>query len=266
MIIRGGKMSIQTLFDLTGRTALVTGGGRGIGRSISQALASAGAELMLVGRNVATLERARAELTSQFETRVEVHSADLSNTEAVSGAAAAALDRFGHIDILVHNAGMPSTGTIETFTDENWDRVYRTNLLSGVNLTRTFIPKMKERNWGRVIYISSAAAYRALPSGHSAYSASKSALHGFARTAAVELGPHGITVNCIAAGIFLTDMAREAASDAGLTKLMADMSAVKRLGDTRDMEGPILLLASDAGRFIFGSVMFVDGGFTAQKG
>jgi NAD(P)-dependent dehydrogenase (short-subunit alcohol dehydrogenase family) len=247
---------INRLFDLTNRTALVTGGGRGIGRSISEVLAAAGASLILVSRNKDNLDRAKDELVAQYGGRVEACPADLSDRKAVASAAERAIDLVGRIDVLVHCAGISSIGMVENIEDEDWDKVQETNVMSGVSLTRAFVPAMKKNGWGRIIFFSSVAAYRTLAGGFASYSASKAALHGFTRAVAVELGPFGITVNCILPGAFLTDMTKSSSRE-----LMTRLAAVKRVGETREMEGPILLLASDAGSFITGSVLHVDGGF-----
>src|SRR5688572_11611347 len=156
-------MKIDALFSLKGRIAVVTGGGRGIGRSISEALAAAGASLMLLGRNADTLRVARDELTALYGVRVETNPVDLGNRQATEAAAAATLKAFGNVDVLFHNAGIASEGMVDDYKMEVWDRVHETNLVSGALLTRAFVPGMKERRWGRVIYVSSAAAYRGFP-------------------------------------------------------------------------------------------------------
>jgi NAD(P)-dependent dehydrogenase (short-subunit alcohol dehydrogenase family) len=251
-------------FDLSGRVAMITGGGRGIGRSISQALARAGADLVLVGRENATLEAARLEIEAEFPVKVHLCAADLGNRGAIEPLAAEALAKAGHIDILVHNAGIPSSGMVDDFEDAMWDRVIAVNLSAAALLTRALSPGMKARGWGRLIFISSVAASRSLPLGHGAYGASKAALHAFARTAAVELGPHGVTANCIAPGVFLTDLVKEEAAKYDVESIMAEVSAVKRVGLTSEIEGPALLLASDAGSFITGHVLYVDGGYSIR--
>ncbi len=259
-------MSIESRFDLTGKVAFITGGGRGIGRSISQVLAEAGASLMLVGRDLATLERTRTELSSSLGARAEIFKADLGDRMGTESAAADALSQFGRIDILVHCAGLPSEEAVVDITDEGWDKVCEVNLFAAAALTRAFVPRMKERCWGRLIYISSAATERAYSDGqHAAYSASKAGLHGFMRAVAAETGRYGVTANCIVTGIFKTDMSTRGSVDPRLIEALAAQSAVGRVADTCEMGGPVLLLASDAGKYITGSLLYVDGGYTILK-
>jgi NAD(P)-dependent dehydrogenase (short-subunit alcohol dehydrogenase family) len=169
---------------------------------------------------------------------------------------------MGRVDILVNNAGTNRPQPIDAITDTDWDDVLEINLSSVMALTRALVPQMKERKWGRIIHITSILG-TVSKEGRNSYSATKSALMGLARASALDLGPHGITVNCIAPGPFLTDLPMSILSDAE-KKTFAQRTAVLRWGDPKEMMGPALLLASDAGSYITGTTLMVDGGYLAR--
>jgi NAD(P)-dependent dehydrogenase (short-subunit alcohol dehydrogenase family) len=166
------------------------------------------------------------------------------------------------VDILINNAGTNVPQPIDEITDEDWDRVMEINLHSIMVLTRALVPQMKSRKWGRIIHISSIMAFVS-NIGRDAYSATKAALVGFARGNALDLGAFNITVNCIAPGPFLTDLPGRLLS-AEEKDRFAKMTAVNRWGDPKELVGPMLLLASDAGSYITGETLIVDGGFLAR--
>ncbi|HKI33096.1 MAG TPA: SDR family oxidoreductase, partial [Gemmataceae bacterium] len=151
---------------------------------------------------------------------------------------------------------------IDAISDADWDDVLEINLSSVMVLTRALVPQMKERRWGRIIHITSILG-TVSKEGRNAYSATKSALMGLARASALDLGPHGITVNCIAPGPFLTDLPMSILS-AAEKKTFADRTALLRWGEPKEMMGPALLLASDAGSYITGTTLVIDGGYLAR--
>jgi NAD(P)-dependent dehydrogenase (short-subunit alcohol dehydrogenase family) len=169
---------------------------------------------------------------------------------------------MGRVDILVNNAGTNRPQAIDKVTDEDWDSVLEINLSSVMALTRALVPQMKERRWGRVIHISSILGITS-KEGRNVYSATKSALMGLARASALDLGPFGVTVNCIAPGPFLTDLPMSLLSEAE-KKTFAERTALLRWGDPKELMGPALLLASDAGSYITGTTLVVDGGWLAR--
>ena len=173
-----------------------------------------------------------------------------------------ALEKMGRVDILVNNAGMNAPQAVDAITDDTWDRVLEVNLSSVMALTRELVPQMKTRRWGRVIHISSIMA-QVSKEGRNVYSATKAALIGMARASALDLGPHGVTVNCVAPGPFLTDMPMSVLSDAE-KQAFADRTALGRWARPDGLVGPVLMLCSEAGSYITGQVLFVDGGYLAR--
>jgi NAD(P)-dependent dehydrogenase (short-subunit alcohol dehydrogenase family) len=249
------------LFDLRGKVALVTGGSKGLGKAMALGLAEAGARLFLCSRHADELAAAGQEIAAATGVEVAWDTADMSRRDECDRLAQAALARFGQIDILITNAGSNVPQSIDSITDEAWDRIVELNLSSCMALTRAVVPGMKSRGWGRVIHISSIMGL-ASKAGRNSYSATKSALLGLARASALDLGRHGITVNCIAPGPFLTDLPASVLSPAE-QQAFADRTAVGRWGNPRELAGPALLLASDAGSYITGTVLVVDGGTLA---
>lgn len=245
-------------FDLSGRTALVTGGSRGLGLAMARGFARAGADVVLASRDQAALERALGEVLAGTSVRGAAIAADMTRRDDVARLADEACRRMGRIDILVNNAGGNRPQAIDQITDEAWDEIVELNLNSCMALSRAIVPQMKERRWGRILHISSIMGL-ASKEGRDSYSATKSALIGLARAMALDLGPFGITVNCLAPGPFLTDLPGKLLS-AAEKQVFADRTALGRWGDPEELVGPALLLASDAGSYITGTTLVVDGG------
>ncbi|MBN1912099.1 MAG: SDR family oxidoreductase [Pirellulales bacterium] len=251
-----------TMFDLSGRTALVTGGSRGLGRAMARGFALAGADVFLCSRDGDELKEAARELADETGRRIECAVADLMRREEVEPLAQKALDALGKIDILVNNAGGNIVSPVDQIVDRDWDDLMQLNVHSGMALTRALAPGMKERRWGRVIFTSSIMAFLST-AGRNAYSTTKSALHGLVKSCSLDLGPYGITVNCIAPGPFATHMPMSILSKKQQEELAA-RTALGRWGLPDELAGPALLLASDAGSYITGSILIVDGGVMAR--
>jgi NAD(P)-dependent dehydrogenase (short-subunit alcohol dehydrogenase family) len=252
----------QNPFNLAGRVALVTGGSKGLGKAMARGLAEAGADIIICSRHENELQPALKEILDGTGRKGRHVVADMRRRDDVKRLARTALEQMGRVDILINNAGTNRPQAIDAITDTDWDDVLEINLSSVMVLTRALVPQMKERRWGRIIHITSILG-TVSKEGRNAYSATKSALMGLARAGALDLGPFGITVNCIAPGPFLTDLPMSILSDAD-KKVFADRTALLRWGDPKELMGPALLLASDAGSYITGTTLVVDGGYLAR--
>jgi NAD(P)-dependent dehydrogenase (short-subunit alcohol dehydrogenase family) len=253
---------LEKLFDLSGRVALVTGGSRGLGKAMARGLAEAGADVLICSRQESELRPALAEILEGTSRRGEWVVADLTRRDEVDRLARTALDRLGRVDILINNAGSNLPQITEEIRDADWDRLLELNLTSVMRLTRALVPQMKARRWGRILHISSIMALVS-KEGRGCYSATKAALLGLARAQALELGPYGITVNCLAPGPFLTELPGRLLSEEEKRRF-AERTAVGRWGEPRELVGATLLLVSDAGSYITGQTLVVDGGYLAR--
>jgi len=251
-----------SLFDLTGKVALVTGGSKGLGKAMARGLVEAGADVVIASRHENELRSALEEVLQGTGRRGRYFVADLSKRAEANRLASAALGAMGRLDILINNAGTNRPQPIDEISDETWDEVLELNLSSVMALTRAVVPDMKQRRWGRIIHISSVMGFVSKEK-RNIYSATKSALLGLARASALDLGPFGITVNCIAPGPFLTELPGALLSDAE-KKAFADRTALGRWGEPKELVGTTLLLASEAGSYITGQSIVVDGGYLVR--
>ena len=250
------------LFDLGGKVALVTGGSRGLGLAMARGFAECGADIMICSRKEEELKTAAVEIGKDLDVKVEFRVCDMANRDAVDAFANETVKTMGKVDILVNNAGLNTPQPIDEIEDEVWDLIVEVNLSGIMRLTRALVPQMKERKWGRVIHISSVLGVGSKPA-RNVYSATKSALIGLAKASALDLGPFGITVNCICPGPFLTDMPLNLLNEAEQQEF-SDITALKRWGQTREIAGPAIFLASEAGSYVTGEAMLVDGGAFAR--
>jgi NAD(P)-dependent dehydrogenase (short-subunit alcohol dehydrogenase family) len=257
---------VHKLFDLTGQHALVTGGSRGLGLQIAEALGEAGAKIMLTSRKASDLEEAAAHLQDKgIDTRWIA--ADASDPGQVHKVCSETLERLGQVDILVNNAGAAWGAPAEDHALEAWDKVMNLNVRS-VFLFSQAIGKasMLPRKKGRIINLASIAGLGGNPPGIEmvAYNTSKGAVVNFTRALAAEWGEHGITVNAIAPGFFRSKMTRGLLQTKG-DELMSH-APLRRLGDDDDLKGATLLFASAAGKHITGQILAVDGGVSCVTG
>jgi gluconate 5-dehydrogenase len=254
----------RTLFDLTGRTALVTGGSRGLGLQIAEGLGEFGAKLVLVARKQQELDEAVARLSKQGIEATAI-AADLSKPDAVQQGAEEAIRRLGHVDILVNNAGATWGAPAEDYPLEGWDKVMNLNvrsifLLSQAIAKRSMIP----RKYGRIVNVASIAGLKGNPPDGMqtvAYNTSKGAVINFTRVLGAEWGKYNITVNAIAPGMFPSKMSKGTLEAVGAENI-ARRAPLQRIGDDQDLKGVALLFASDAGKHITGQVIAVDGGYS----
>jgi len=250
------------LFDLTGKVALVTGGSKGLGKTMARGLAEAGADIIIASRHEDELKTALGDILRGTDRKGAYFVADMSKRGEAKKLAENALAKLGRVDILINNAGTNEPQAIDQITDESWDRVLEINLSSCMALTRAVVPGMKERRWGRIVHISSVMGFVA-KEGRNTYCATKAGLLGLARASALDLGKFGITVNCIAPGLFLTDLPMRLLSAEDKRQFCA-MTAMDRTGELTELVGPVLLLASAAGSYITGQTIVVDGGLLCR--
>jgi NAD(P)-dependent dehydrogenase (short-subunit alcohol dehydrogenase family) len=249
---------INELFTLSGRVALITGGSKGLGKAIARLYAEAGADIAICSRSEEELKQAAIEISEGLDIRCEYRVTDMTIRADVDALAEWALQSFGKVDVLVNNAGSNEPQALVDTTDESWDRIVELDLTSCMRLARSVAPKMIEQGWGRIIHMSSILGLTSI-ADRGVYSSTKAALIGMSRAHAMELGPHGVTVNCIAPGPIMTDLPMHFFSDERKKKIAA-AAALKCWGDPIDVAGPALMLASEAGRYITGAVIVVDGG------
>jgi gluconate 5-dehydrogenase len=257
---------IQQLFDLKGQIALVTGGSRGLGLQMAEALGEAGATLMLTSRKAADLAEAAAHLAARG-IAVKWVAADASQPAEVQRVVAETMAAYGRVDILVNNAGATWGAPAEDYPLEAWDKVMNLNIRS-LFLFAQAVGKasMIPNRHGRIINIASIAGLSGnLDVQFIAYGTSKGAAVNFTRTLAGEWGRHGITVNALAPGFFPSRMTQGVLAHFGADKLAAG-APLKRLGDEDDLKGAVLLFASAAGKHITGQILAVDGGVSAVHG
>lgn len=255
-------MSLSSLFSLEGDVAVVTGAGGGIGTAAAVALSEAGADLALVGRNVAKLEKT-ARAVEHAGRRALVVEADVTDEASVQAACDTVIAKFGCADILFNNAGITSPKTLIGTPLDEWRRIIDVNLTGAFLCSRAFAKQMIERRRGRIVNMGSILSGRGMAT-RTAYCASKAGLANFGAALAFELGPHGITVNTIGATVIVTDLNRELIrTQPHLYQKVVARSAVGRLGEVEDVVGALIFLASSAAGFVTGQTIYVDGGYTA---
>ena len=249
----------NTLFDLSGRIACVTGASSGLGQQAASALAAAGAQVIGVAR--------RAEALSDWAERIGPNaatlSADLSQRSQIKEIAAQIANPFGAPDILVHAAGINTREAADTVTDEGWDITLNLNLAAPFFLSQAFVPDMKAKGWGRIVNFASLQTTRAFPGGVS-YGASKAGIAQLTRAMAEAWSGFGINANAIGPGFFPTELTGPVFADAERAARNAAQTCIGRNGDLSDIDGPLLFLCSQASAYVTGQVLMVDGGYTAK--
>jgi NAD(P)-dependent dehydrogenase (short-subunit alcohol dehydrogenase family) len=253
--------------SLAGRAAVVTGAARGLGLGIAKRLAHSGAALLLIDMLEAELASASAELRT-YGGLVEALSLDITAADAPARIRAAAESTFGAADILVNNAGMAISGTIEEFTDEQWDRTLAVNLTAPFRLVRELVPVMAARGFGRVLNISSWTALAGIRQD-ACYGATKAGLIALTRSIAVDYGSFGVTANAIAPGTIETplsaDILRNADPDSAFMQIVLYNKPISGPGQIDDIASAAAFLVSDEAKHITGQVIAIDGGLTATR-
>jgi NAD(P)-dependent dehydrogenase (short-subunit alcohol dehydrogenase family) len=250
-------------FRLDGRRALITGGGQGLGRAISQALAEAGADVALASRNRSACETAAGEIGASTGRRALAFAADVARAADVDRLMKQAQEGLGPVDILVNNAGVNIRGAAEDLSEADWDTVIDVNLKAPFLCSRALLPGMRARGFGRVINLGSILGAVALP-GRAPYASAKAGVVNLTRVLALECAASGVTVNAICPGPFATEMNRQLLNDPEKYKAFVEKIPMGRWGELHEIMGAAVFLASDAASFVTGSALFVDGGWTAQ--
>ncbi|MEJ8810434.1 glucose 1-dehydrogenase [Variovorax ureilyticus] len=248
-------------FDLTGRTALVTGSSAGIGYAIARGLAGAGARVILNARSTDKLERAAAQLREEGAT-VFTSAFDVSAGDAVNAAVDRIEAEVGPIDILVNNAGMQRRAPLEQFEEAHWHELMKTNLDSVFLVGKAVARHMIGRQQGKIINICSVQSELGRP-GIAPYTASKGAVKMLTKGMAIDWGPHGLQVNGIGPGYFKTELNDALVKNADFSAWLIGRTPSRRWGDVEELMGAAVFLASDASRFVNGHILYVDGGVTA---
>ncbi|WP_030247525.1 MULTISPECIES: SDR family NAD(P)-dependent oxidoreductase [unclassified Streptomyces] len=253
---------LSGLFSLEGRVAVVTGGSSGIGRAIADALARAGASVVVMARGEDRLSATVEELTAEGRRAAWV-GADLSTREGVRTAAERAVEAFGEPDILVNSAGINVRPPMDELTEDVWDVTMAVNLEAPFLLGQRFGPGMAERGYGRILHISSQQAHRAfVQSG--AYGASKGALESLARSQAEAWSPRGVTCNVLVPGFVMTPLNARLSADPERVAALAARTMIGRNGLAEDFAGAAVFLAGPASGYITGQSVFVDGGLSVH--
>lgn len=260
---KDSRLNVAALFRLDGRRALVTGGSKGLGRVIAQALAEAGAEVVISSRTLSECEAAAAEICDSTGQRTFAFAADVTQAADIERLKTEAENALGPIDILVNNAGINIRGSVAELSEEDFDTVITANLKGPFLCARAFGPAMCQRGWGRVINLGSIMSVVSLP-GRAPYASAKAAVLGLTRTLALEWATAGVTVNAICPGPFATEMNRQLLNDPAKYRDFVSRIPMGRWGELHEIAGAAIFLASEAASYVTGSALFVDGGWTAQ--
>lgn len=250
------------LFDLTGRTALVTGSSRGIGLTLARGLARAGATIILHGRDESTLEAARAAVGAEGSTNIHTARFDVTDSDAVDAGITRIEGSVGPVDILVNNAGIQRRGAFPEFALSDWDDLVATNLTSAFLVGQRVSRGMIERGNGKIVNIGSVQSLLGRPS-IAAYAATKGGIAMLTKGMCADLAPQGIQVNALAPGYFATELTKALVEDETFSEWIRTRTPAGRWGDTEDLVGALVFLTSGASNFVNGQVLYVDGGMTA---
>jgi gluconate 5-dehydrogenase len=257
-----GNSMAMTMFDLTGKIALVTGSSSGLGLALAEGLGKAGAKIVLNGRDTAKLDATAATLAAQgIATATSLF--DVTEPKTIAPAIAVIEAEIGPIDILVNNAGTQQRAPLDTFPDDGWDRLMSTNLDSVFHVSKAVVQQMIARKRGKIINICSVQSELGRP-GIAPYAATKGALKMLTKGMAIDWGKHGIQVNGIGPGYFATELNKALVTDAVFSAWLTNRTPLGRWGDVEDLQGAAIFLASAASNFVTGHILYVDGGVTAQ--
>jgi NAD(P)-dependent dehydrogenase (short-subunit alcohol dehydrogenase family) len=250
-------------FRLDGKVALVTGGARGLGRTMATALAQVGADVAISGRSVEACREAAQEIAAETGRRAKGFAADVTQLADVERLASEVEAELGPADILVNNAGINIRGPIQQLSEADWDAVIDTNLKGPFLCARTFGPRMVTRGWGRVVNLASVLGFIALP-GRAPYASSKAGVVNLTRVLALEWAGTGVTANAICPGAFATEMNRSLLEDPVKYKEFVAQIPMGRWGELDELTGAVVYLSSPASSYVTGTSIVVDGGWIAR--
>lgn len=250
-------------FDLKGRTAVITGGSKGLGFAMAAGLASAGADVMLVNRNAEAGKSSASQLAKDFGVRALSYGADITVREEVEAMTRTAIEAFGNIDILINSAGINIRGPIDELSPADFNKVMDVNVTGTWLCCRAVTPHMKQRRSGKIINLASTLGLVGVPN-RTPYASSKGAVVQMTRALALELCPFNINVNAICPGPFLTEMNTPIADTEEGKKFIIGATALGRWAELREIQGAAIFLASDAASYMVGAMLTVDGGWTAR--
>lgn len=251
------------LFDLKGRTAIVTGGSKGLGLAMAAGLASAGCNIVLVNRTENEGITAATELEKDYKIQAISFAADVSNESQMEAMAAKAMEVFGRIDILINSAGINIRGAIDELSHDDFQKVMNINVNGTWLACKAVVPFMKKAGSGKIINLASTLGMVGL-ANRTPYNASKGAIVNMTRGLGLEMAPFNINVNAICPGPFLTEMNAPLADTPEFKNFIVGATALARWAKLEEIQGVALLLASDASNYMCGSVIAVDGGWTAR--
>jgi NAD(P)-dependent dehydrogenase (short-subunit alcohol dehydrogenase family) len=249
------------LFDLKGRVAMVTGSTRGLGETAAKALAKAGADVAVCGRNPDDLQRVCRDVNA-LGRKAEGFALDVTSSDSVREGVRSILRVFERVDILVNNAGVNYRVPVLEYPEDQWDLVIDTNLKGYVLVAQAVVPQMIARGYGKVINMSSILGTVALPN-QLAYAASKGGVNQITKVMALEWAKHGVRVNAIGPTYFETDLVRQIRNDPERFRFINERTPMGRWGHLPELEGTVIFLAARASDFITGQTIYIDGGWTA---
>ena len=250
-------------FDLSGKAAIITGGSKGLGLAMAQGLASAGASVLLASRNANQANEAAEAISTEFGVKAMTFDGDVTSQDEMEAMALAARKQLGSVDILINSAGINIRGPIDELTLDDFNEVMNINVTGSWLASRAVTPYMKEAGSGRIINIASTLGLVGL-SNRTPYATSKGAVVQMTRALALELAPFNIAVNAICPGPFLTEMNLPIADTQEGKKFIVGATALKRWGELKEIQGAAIFLSSEAASYMVGSMLTVDGGWTAQ--